>query len=255
MIAGAAILMFRISGVAAILLLVTGLAVEGTGPARGEVVLGGYIDEAPSDPAFEAFRARLLAAVRARDTEAVLALSSPDILASYGGHEGHDGFRSLLDPDPADMAPEYAARIDEMREGYWLELEEVVAGGGAFDDDGYFLAPWSWVWEQRLDEVRAADGLGDMDITEQAWVAADAVAVHAAADANSAVIATLGRGRVRVLADTVNEASADWARIELPDGRTGLIRREGYRHGIDFRAIFEQNDKGEWKMIVFVAGD
>ena len=254
--------MTRIAGIAAILLLVTGLAVEGTGPVRGEASLGGAIDEGPSDPAFAAFRARLLAAVRARDTEAVLALSSPDIRVSFGGEYGVDGFRTMLDPDPENLSPEYAIQVADLREDYWLSLEEVVAGGGAFTDGGQgFRAPWTEAWEMRLDEVAATDGLGEMDPYDRSWVAADEVPVYAAADSSSEVIDSLGRGRVRIVPDAINWiidgviVRRGWARITLPDGREGFIAPDGYRQATEFRAAFARDDAGAWTMTLFIAGD
>jgi hypothetical protein len=51
------------------------------------------VDEAPRDPEFFVFRARLQAAVAAHDTAEVMRVVSPGILTSLGGDGVRDEFR------------------------------------------------------------------------------------------------------------------------------------------------------------------
>jgi hypothetical protein len=64
------------------------------------------VDEGERDPEFAAYRRQLLDAVRRRDTEAVVALSDPNIRTDFGGGGGSDDFRQTLS-----------------RDGVWQDLE------------------------------------------------------------------------------------------------------------------------------------
>ncbi len=52
------------------------------------------VDEAARNPAFAKYRAALIAAVRRRDLEYVVARGAPEIKLSFGGQYGRDMFRA-----------------------------------------------------------------------------------------------------------------------------------------------------------------
>jgi len=88
------------------------------------------VDEASRDPTFVAYRAQLLAAVRRRDSAAVLAATDPNIRTGFGD-EG--GIKDL--------------KLDTL----WSELEQILTLGGTFRS-GMFWAPYVYsAWPESHD--------------------------------------------------------------------------------------------------------
>ncbi|GEM_PF-5766755 len=102
------------------------------------------IDEASQDVSFLRYRTALIDAVVARDTEAVVALASPEISLSFGGNEGHDEFRDFLNVPVGKLSDEYKPRAPQMRAEYWSALETVLKMGGRFVEGGFY-APYTWL--------------------------------------------------------------------------------------------------------------
>lgn len=88
-----------------------------------------FVDEAPIDPDFLAFRTRLLEAVASRDSAFILSLVSDRILNSFGGNGGVDEF--IMD-----------WQLDSEDSRFWGEFETVLRLGGAFLAENKFLAPY-----------------------------------------------------------------------------------------------------------------
>lgn len=179
-----------------------------------------FVDEAANDPSFAEYRAQLLAAVSARDTKAVLALSDPNIRTSFGG----DGNASELE--------------EVLTEDLWRELEEVLDLGGTFRE-GMFWAPYVYsAWPESHDAF------------ETFAVIADDVPLRASADANAPAIATLSRD----LVTRTPEPEKAWQKVTLADGRSGFVETKFVRSPVDYRAGFSRGANG-WRMTAFVAGD
>lgn len=179
-----------------------------------------FVDEASNDPSFAEYRAQLLAAVRARDTKKVLALSDPNIRTTFGG----DGDATRLE--------------NVLTEDLWRELEEVLQLGGNFRE-GMFWAPYVYsAWPEAHDAF------------ETYAVIADDVPLRASADASAPAIATLSRDLVTRVSDPENS----WRKVTLADGKSGFVEEKFLRSPVDYRAGFSRGANG-WRMTAFVAGD
>ena len=178
-----------------------------------------FVDEAPNDPTFAAYRDQLLAAVRARDTKTLLALADPHIRTSFGGDGGH---ASLTDD-------------------HWRALEQILPLGGTFRD-GMFWAPYVYsAWPESHDAF------------ESLAVIADNVPLRASGDANAPAIATLSRDIVK----RAGQPGADpgpWTKVTTADGKTGFVESQYVRSPVDYRAGFTKTPDG-WRMSTLVAGD
>src|SRR5690349_20990835 len=85
------------------------------------------VDQAATQPDFFIFRARLQAAIAARDEAAVVAAADPAIQLSFGGGDGIDELRKEL-RDPKGTT--------------WTELGTALALGGTFTSATTFTAPY-----------------------------------------------------------------------------------------------------------------
>lgn len=205
-------------------------------PAAGQVAKLLPFDEAPQDPSFFLFRARLLEALAARDTTFLYAHLAPEAHLSFGGHTGRAGLQELWHPGEAESE-------------LWSTLARVAAGGGAFQPTHQggtrFVAPYYWA---------AWDTLG-LDAFSHGVVLGAHVRVREAPGLESAVLDTLSHDVVRV-ADfyPVGDEAEGWARVTLADGRTGYLSQAYLASPIGYRVGFEQRD-GVWQITYFVAGD
>jgi hypothetical protein len=188
------------------------------------------VDEAGEDPAFLAFRDDLLAAVRRRDLEAVVAVASEDIKLSFGGSYGRETFREWLVEDDTGSGV-----------SYWQELERAISLGGIFEGPESFCTPYIFCLE--------VPGCDTCDPYETLIATSDRAAVYAAPDRNAAVVAHLSFSVVRALDD-----GFPWRKIALPGGGTGYVTAPEFRSPIDYRARFEKR-AGRWLMTLFIAGD
>lgn len=191
-------------------------------PAAAPAVAGpklAFVDEAAQDPSFAAYRDQLAAAVRARDTRAVLALVDPNIRTSFGGDGGHAS----------------------LTEEHWRALGEILPLGGSFRE-GMFWAPYVYsAWPESHDSFA------------ELAVVADAVPLRASADANAPALATLSRDIVQ-RAGQPSAEKTPWTQVTTADGKTGYVETKFVRSPVDYRAGFLKTADG-WRMNALVAGD
>lgn len=181
-----------------------------------------FVDEASRDASFAAYRDRLLAAVRTRDAQTVLALSDPNVRTSFGGGGGRADLEQAL------------------REEVWGELEQILSLGGTFRD-GMFWAPYVYsAWPESHDAFETLAAI------------ADDVPLRRSADANAAAIATLSRDLV-TRASEPGDAGA-WTKVTTADGKTGFVESRFVRSPVGYRAGFTRTADG-WRMTALVAGD
>lgn len=211
-------------------------------PPQREVPRLPPVDDGASDPGFSAYREKLLAAVRARDERALIALVAPDIFLSFGGGEqGASAFRTRW---------KLWSRDSEI----WSELEEILTKGGAFRDitaeRRQFCAPY--VFAAFPDEY---DGFMNVAVTDPAEP------LRAGPRDDAQVLATLSYEIVKPelfqppeLNHEDETKAPEWRKVETFDGLTGYVREAAIRSPIDYRACFEPRD-GSWAMTVYVAGD
>ena len=209
--------------------------------AQGETnVIAPPIDEAAQDASFLQYRTTLLNAVIARDTEAVIALSSPTIALSFGGSEGHDAFRDALNVPVEKLAILHKPKAAQMREAYWQELETVLKMGGRFIEGG-FSAPYTWVSPEP----------DHMDPYDVHYVIGHNVRMRKAGNIDAPVIRHLSYNVVELYQPV---SGAKFQSIRLPDGTDGYVASQYLRFMLDYRANFAKLD-GKWQMIDFLAGD
>jgi hypothetical protein len=199
-------------------------------PAPAEELKFYPVDNAAQDPAFLAFRDELLAAIRRRDLEAVVAVASDDIKLSFGGSYGRRTFRERLVEDDMDLEI-----------SYWKELERAIALGGVFEGPESFCTPYVFCLD-----VPDCD---TCDPYETLIATSDRAPVYRKPDRDSEVVARLSYGVVRAL-----DHGHPWQRIALPGGGTGYVAPPEFRSPIDYRARFEKRE-GLWLMTLFIAGD
>jgi hypothetical protein len=186
------------------------------------------VDEAASDPSLVAFRDELLAAVRRRDADAVVALADPKIRTSFGGGGGAADFKPALG-----------------QPGVWEDFELLLTQGGKFVGEGperSFWAPYVYsAWPEEKDAFQFLAITGEN------------VPLHQSDDASSPVIATLSYDIVEREGQPRRDGGA-WQHIKTADGHTGWVEMRSVRSPIGYRAGFLKSD-GKWRMNALVAGD
>ncbi len=198
-------------------------------------------DEAARDPAFLAFRARLLEAIQSRDVDYIVVHSTADILISFGGNGGHDELREFLLEPEENYADEYKHLAAAAREEHWAAFEEALDLGGVFTSPDTFVTPY----------IFAFNFPDRYDTYETLVVTGSSVLMRQAPASDAPVMARLNYSVVTGYED---KAVNGYAEVVLHDGTRGFVHADYLRSPIDYRAVFERID-GVWKMAVLVAGD
>jgi hypothetical protein len=209
-------------------------------PSIAQNIVALPTDEASNDPSFLEYRTKLIAAVVARDTEAVIKHTDPDISLSYGGDAGHAAFRDFLNVPIEKLADDYKSKANELREEYWNELETVLKMGGRFQNDS-FAAPYTW----------SAPYPKDSDPYEVYFIPGENVMLRADTNSTGRLISRLSYNVVTV---PRWNPETDYQAIKLPNGQEGYMSSKYLRSLIDYRAFFSKLE-GKWLMTVFIAGD
>jgi hypothetical protein len=183
------------------------------------------VDQATSDPSLVAFRNELLAAVRRRDADAVVALADPKIRTSFGGGGGAADFRRSLG-----------------QPGVWEDFELLLTQGGSLVGEG-FWAPYVYsAWPE------SHDAFASMAVT------GENVPLYESADKNARVIATLSYDIVQRAGD-IGRDVGEWQNVKTADGHTGWVEARFVRSPVGYRAGFLKNQDGKWQINALVAGD
>lgn len=198
------------------------------------------VDEASLDPDFQKFRESFLVAVGKKDLAFLKKRLSPDIRYSFGENHGVNGFLQ-----------EWQLNKNPDKSGVWSELARVLELGGSFDEKrAVFTAPYVF---SRFPS--------NLDAFTYTAVIRDNVSVLSAPNPDSSIIMGLSF-KILKLADsksynstgsTLTGEASTWRKVETPSG-AGFINTAYIRSPVDYRAMFRKED-GEWKMILFVAGD
>jgi pyruvate/2-oxoglutarate dehydrogenase complex dihydrolipoamide acyltransferase (E2) component len=180
------------------------------------------VDEAKNDPALLAARDELLAAVRERNADKVVALVDPKIRTSFGGGAGAADLRKALS-----------------RPGTWEDFEQLLSLGGTFKGEGdgrSFWAPYVYsAWPDAHDPFESLAVIGsDVPLRESS-------------DASAPAIATLSH-------DIVTRAKGDRVNVKTADGKTGWVDPKQLRSPVGYRAGFMKSG-GRWRMNALVSGD
>lgn len=201
------------------------------------------VDEAQDDPSFLTFRKELQAAIKKRDTAALLAALHPEFKSSFGGDGGIEEFVRMWGLAEADSA---SSKV-------WHELARVLEHGGAFvpvNESRVFIAPYV--------SARFPD---EYDSFEYAAVTGENVKVRKSPSSTGEIAATVSHEIVYVRpnrdedkAETIGGESHPWIPVVLWNGVEGFIYGKYVRSPLGWRAGFEKQD-GKWKMTFFLSGD
>lgn len=188
------------------------------------------IDEASHDPTFLAFRARFLDIVERRDLTALMSVTSPTIMYSFGEGPGMAGFRNYygLDGDTSEL---------------WAELKQVLSLGGTFQGPDIFVAPY--VYSRWPSEIASDD-------IDYVAVVRDGTPVYAAPRPDAPVLRRFGPSIVLTEYDV--DLVGRWYRVLMMDGQPGYIEHRHARRPTDIRAIFARLPAG-WQMVICIGGD
>jgi hypothetical protein len=180
------------------------------------------IDEAKSDPSLQAARDELLAAVRARDAERVVALADPKIRTSFGDGGGSAALRQSL-----------------ARPGAWEDLEQLLTLGGSFQGEGEarsFWAPYVYsAWPEAHDAFESLAVIGS------------AVPLRESSDPSAATVGMLSH-------NIVTRANGKNVNVKTADGKTGWVDPKQLRSPVGTRAGFVKSGD-RWRMNALVSGD
>ncbi|MFY9212652.1 MAG: hypothetical protein WAO69_16170 [Aestuariivita sp.] len=218
-----------------------GLSLSAT-PLSAEVLRVAPFDQAQQQPGFVAYRDAFLKAVLARDIPAMLDFVSPDVELSFGGDAGHEAFVRFLTVPSELLSPEYRDQAGEMRAEYWGALETVLRGGGAFQDDGTFYAPYT----------AAVDLPEQFTPYDTFFVIGTDVPLRARPNGLSKIVARMDH-EVLLAVYQENEPKR-FRKVERGNGQEGFVRRDQLRSVVDYRALFTR-ESGTWQMFLFLAGD
>ena len=223
---------FRLASPAVLAVLALALAA----PTAAQVSTLRPVDQGAEDPSFLTFRGRLLAALAARDTTAVLAAFSPEARLSFGdAAAGPEGVRQLWLGRDAPRG----------RQSLWVMLARVLGMGSTREAEGLFVsAPYLYAaWPEGIDPFTHGAVVGEN------------VRVRGGPSRDGEPLTTLTYAVVPMRATLdANDRPTEWAQVTLGDGRTGYVSTEYLWSPLDYRAGFEKQG-GSWRIVFFVAGD
>ena len=206
-------------------------ALAGTAPPVSSPSRLPPIDQCATVAGFPEFRSTLLDAIKRRDSNALLALISDDILATFG--QGGSGKREFTDTwNLAKPGPDKTSAV-------WDALGKALGLGCAWSGDA-LVSP---------SIIAQIDPMVDGFTTVLA--VAPGAALRTAPSQEAPVLAALN-WELLTLRET--EAGDDWFAVARADGAMGFVRKDQVRSVIDYRAVFERRD-GRWLITAFVAGD
>lgn len=178
-------------------------------------------------PGAAEFLASLRNATEARDVDALVALSAPDVFLDFGGGAGRAKLRQQL------------AAPDGER---WAALDDILEMGCATEGQRMTLP---WYFPQDIGEV---DPYGAMIVT------GEDVPLYAAATGREELRKLDWDLVTRVSFLEIVEEEGPRSEVELGDGTRGFVDEDKLRSLIDYRIGATRHD-GRWQIATFVAGD
>lgn len=209
-------------------------------PERGKV---NPADAAPQDTFFFIFREQLREIVANKDIFALLPHVDDQIKTGFGADGGLQSFIRMWELDSPEKIPQSKL---------WSTLATVLSLGGQFHDydkSAYFEAPYlgpCWPAEAEPYEYGAVMGAG--------------VRLRGGPNLNTKILKNLSYDLVKYIETTPIELTISgethpWIKVQLGDGTEGFLYGKFYRSPLDFRAGFQKNAQGQWKMAMLLAGD
>ena len=173
------------------------------------------VDESGRDPSLVAYLAKFKDAVAKKDRGALVPLIDPDIKLGFGGEGGITNFQ----PD-------------------WTLLQRLLNLGGAWKAGSYSIP---YVFAKFPD---------DLDPFDYAAVTGSGVWLRERPSADARGLRQLAYDIVKV-----EDQGEQWWKVQTLGGERGYLSARFIWSPIGYRAIFQKNRRGEWKLSALVAGD
>jgi hypothetical protein len=201
-------------------------SVVGSSPVK--LAVGKYApqDECKTVPGAEDFRARLAAAIEARDADRLAALAAPDVKLDFGGGAGVNTLRS---------------RLSEKKPDLWGELAQLMTLGCAVNEQGGITIPWY-----------AAKPIEDADPGTTMLVIGEKVPLRTDLDTKSAEAEEISWDVVTLVGGLQPEEP--FQKVKTNDGTVGYVATNKLRSLLDYRLVASSRD-GKWSFTSLVAGD
>ena len=200
------------------------------------------VDMAHQEPGLRESRDAVLAAIKDRSVDRLLAYVDPTIRISFG--------------DPCCGVAQFRAafNLDDRSSPSWGVLQRVIENGGLlsnFRGTLIFTAPYTFNLPLPVGPLLAGDELG--------FVAGTGTKLYSEPRTDSAVLRTFDWEPAAYLTfEHESPANADiekqWARVRALDGRVGYVERARITNRFEERAVFEKRN-GVWIITDFVSGD
>lgn len=210
----------------------TSMPTPAASAAAVPVLAGAYAprEECVQQPGWPAFAARLRAAIKARDAQAVAALADPAVKLDFGGGGGR---------------AELIARLNgtKVAKPLWSELDALGALGCAFDKDGE-MASLPWFFQQDITPL---------DPFEVLLAAGPNVLLLSRPDPAAKPVARLSWVLVKPI--DASDWEAPYQQVTVIDHvEKGYVATRDLRSQIGYRLIASRGPQG-WKIDAFIAGD
>ncbi|ARS36361.1 hypothetical protein [Pontibacter actiniarum] len=192
-----------------------------------------------ADPSLASYLQQLQEAVQTLDEAQLRQLLSPNISTSFGGSGGWESFQGQWHPenDSAEV---------------WLLLERLLRLGGGYPlerNQGLYALPYVYSnWPDSL------DAFSHVAVTSRSAVLRQEPA------ANAPAVCTLDR--LILQADYAKSypqqqgPQKEWWYVETTDGsQSGYINHADVYSPVGYRAIFNKDAQGQWRMTALVSGD
>lgn len=222
-------------------------------------------DEALHQQDFQAWRTRLIGAVRRNDVDAIVAAAAPRIQVSFGTENGRKAFREMLVGSENIYGKGW--KLEARR--YRRDLLRVLRLGGGFVRDRQgrltFVAPYTEAHSWRISDrqrrgLKVKGAWTKWEGSELGFVTRGRVPLLKYPNAFAKRIALLDHEIVRLGSEVINRPLSHnrtqtiWRSIRLPGGKLGWIESRYIHAAFDHRAYFRKTG-GTWQMMSFVAGD
>ncbi|QPC99473.1 hypothetical protein [Qipengyuania soli] len=165
-------------------------------------------------------------AVRDRDANALLKLTSKDVKLDFGGGGGLTTFRERLEAEEGQL---------------WKELDEILMLGCGRDEAGNMVLPWLFSQDLGVDDPFSTMVTMGPDVVMRDKPAS-----------TGAVVETIPWDTVQ-LADGF-DPKAPFAKVTTRSGKEGYIATDKLRSPLDYRITAAPAGDG-WQIVSFVAGD
>jgi hypothetical protein len=188
-----------------------------------------------NDPSLIQFLDRLEDAVRMRDKDYIIGILSPNIVNSFGGNNGIEEFKTYWN-------------WSSKSSSFWRIMQRMIEmGGGKHQQNEQYILPYVFPeWNDKYDSY------------EYAAITGTYVNVRDKPNLNqSRVLGQFNYDIVKVDYERSHPSmeNPEWYFVTNPEGTLeGYVFWKYVWSPIGYRAIFEKTS-GNWKMILFLAGD